>query len=333
MTDRQGPGRRPGWTALLCLLLPCLLLVAACGPATGRARAPYPERDAITWVVPFAAGGNTDAISRVVADAMSRDLGQEVVVENKPGGSGAIGMQTIRAAKPDGYTVGLFTSGTMVVSPLANELDYGPRSFTNIGLMLTQPVVVMVPPDSKYHSFADLAAAAKAQPESVTVGVPGATTPQAYEFTRMAREHGTAFSVVPFNSNAEVTKALLGGTVDAIALNASADVEKTVKSGKFRAIAVGEPQRLSWLPDTPTIAESGFEGLTDSGTLIGLSAPPDLPPQVRERLEKALATALTDPKVIALLGQDNIADQFVGSDAVTTQLDQRWSVYQGLVKP
>lgn len=325
--------RRPTLAALLCLLLPCALLLAACGQTTNRARAPYPERDAITWVVPFAAGGNTDAISRVVADAMSREIGQEIVVENKPGGSGAIGMQTIRAAKPDGYTVGLFTSGTIVVSPLANELDYGPGSFTNIGLMLTQPVVIMVSPDSRYRSFEELTRAAKDKPESVTIGVPGATTPQAYEFTRMAREHQTSFSVVPFNSNAEVTKALMGGSVDAIALNASADVEKTIKSGKQRPIAVGESERLSWLPETPTIAESGFEGLTDSGTLIGLSAPPGMSPEVRGKLEKALSTALTDPKVVALLGQDNIADEFVGSQAVTAQLDQRWGVYQGLVKP
>lgn len=332
--NHPGPraGRRPVLIALLCLLLPCALLLAGCGQ-TKRGRAPYPERDAITWVVPYDAGGNTDAISRVVADAMSRDLGQEIVVENKPGGSGAIGMQTIRAAKPDGYTMGLFTSGTIVVSPLANELDYGPGSFTNIGLMLTQPVVIMVSPDSKYRNFTELASAAKENPETVTVGVPGATTPQAYEFTRLAREHQTSFSVVPFNSNAEVSKALMGGSVDAIALNASADVEKTIKGGKQRAIAVGEPERLSWLPDTPTLAESGFGDLTDSGTLIGISAPPGLPPEVRGRLERALSSALTDPKVIALLGQDNIADDFVGSQAVTAQLDQRWGVYQGLVKP
>lgn len=319
------------WSA--CAVLLSVLLLAACGVNTSGASKPYPERDSITWIVPYQAGGNTDAISRVVADAMSRDLNQEVVVENKPGGSGAIGMQSIRAAKPDGYTIGLFTSGTIVVSPLANELDYGPQSFTNIGLMLTQPVVIMVSPDSPYQSFDELARAAKEKPETVTIGVPGATTPQAYEFTRMAREHQTEFSLVPFNSNAEVTKALMGGSVDAIALNASADVEKTLKTGNQRAIAVGEKERLPWLPQTPTLAESGFDELTDSGTLIGVSAPPDLPPAVLARLEKALSTALTDPQVIALLGKDNISNEFIGSQEVTGQLDQRWSVYQGLVKP
>lgn len=125
---------RTRWTIFRALaLFLSLLVISGCSAQAGRAKAPLPQRKTITWIVPYEAGGNTDAISRTVADAMSRDLGQKIVVENKPGGSGAIGMQNIRAAKPDGYTIGLFTSGTMVVSPLANQLDYTPHSFTTSG--------------------------------------------------------------------------------------------------------------------------------------------------------------------------------------------------------
>lgn len=223
-------------------------LAACSSPGAGGAGSAadadaFPNKP-VTWVVPYAAGGNTDAISRVVAKAMGKELGADVIVENKPGGSGAIGMQQIMGAKPDGYTVGLFTTGTMVVTPLLNKLGYDETKFTNVGLMLTQPVVIMTGASAKYPTFAALVEAAKAKPEGVSIGVPGASTPQAYELTRMAKDHGVSFAIVPFDSNAEVVNALRGGNVDAIALNASGDIRKQLDSGDLKAVAVGEPERL-----------------------------------------------------------------------------------------
>jgi len=306
------------------------LVLLGCGVQPKTSDADYPSKP-VTWVVPYAAGGNTDSISRTVAEAMSKKLGQDIVVVNKPGGSGAIGMQEIQQAKPDGYTIGLFTTGTMIVTPLTKDLEYNHEKLTNVGLMLTQPVVIMAKADSKYRTMADLVAAAKANPKKISIGVPGASTPQAYEISRMAKDYGTTFATVPFNSNAEVTTALRGGNVDAIALNASTDVQKQLTSGDLRPLAVGEAERLPWLPDTPTLKEAGFDTLTTSGTLIGITAPADLPEEVRVALEDALKAALQEDKVQQFLGADNVPDEFVGSGDVTKLLQQRWDVYQELL--
>lgn len=313
-------------------LIGLAVLAASAAACTGSSSSAdeFPSHE-ITWIVPYDAGGNTDAISRVVADAMGDELGQDVVVENKPGGSGAIGMQAVQGAEPDGHTLGLFTTGTMVVTPLVNELGYSQDDFTNIGLMLTQPVVFMTSPDSEYDSWDELAAAAKKDPEGLAVGVPGATTPQAYELSRMADDYDTSFAVVPFDSNAEIVSALRGGDVDAVALNASQDVVAQIESGDLTPLAVGEEDRLGWLPDTPTLQESGFDDLTASGTYIGLTAPADLPDDVRTSLEDALDAALQTDKVKEILGKDNIPDAFVGSDGITQKLQERRDLYEQLI--
>ncbi len=315
----------------LTVTLTASLALAACSGSSGAEDGADFPSDTITWIVPYAAGGNTDSISRVVAEAMSAELGVDIVVENLPGGSGAIGMQEMMGADPDGYTIGLFTTGTEVVTPLVNDLGYDETSFTNIGLMLTQPVVFAVAEGSQYASFEDLVAAAQADPESVSVGVPGATTPQAFELTRMANDFDTTFATVPFDSNAEVINALRGNNVDAIALNASAEVQSQLESGELVPVAVGEPERLSWLPDVPTLVESGMDGLDTSGTLIGVTAPADLPEEVETTLAEALEVALQDEDVIELLGEDNIPDEFVGGDDLDQRLADRREIYTGLL--
>lgn len=304
--------------------------LSGCGTASEESSGAYPEKE-ITWVVPYDAGGNTDAISRTVAEVMGKELDTDIVVENKPGGSGAIGMREIQGAKPDGYTIGLFTTGTMVVTPTVNDVGYGLDDFDNVGLMLTQPVIFMTSAKSQYSTWDELAAAAKKNPTDLTIGVPGATTPQAYEISRMASEYDTKFTTVPFDSNAEVVAALRGGNIDAIALNASDDVVAQLKSGDLEPLAVGEAERLPWLPDTPTLSESGLDDLTASGTYIGLTAPADLPDDVLSELEDALKATLETEKVQKFLGEANVPDEFVGSKEITELLQERTDLYADLI--
>lgn len=297
---------------------------------TGAGNGDFPEKE-ITWIVPYAAGGNTDAISRSVAKAMAENLDQDIIVENAPGGSGAVGTQKIQGSKPDGYTIGLFTTGTMTVTPLLNDLGYSYEDFTNIGLMLTQPVIFLSDPSSEYKSAEDLIDAAKSQPGKLSIGVPGATTPQAYEINRMRDEYGVEFTVVPFDSNAEVMSALRGGNIQAAALNASSDVRKSVDSEEVNPLAIGEHERADWISETPTLKELGFESLVNSGTLIGATAPKDLPDNIKVELESSLEEALSEEDVVDLLGEDNIGAEFIGSDKVTEELKQSKEVYEKLV--
>lgn len=290
----------------------------------------YPS-DEITWIVPYAAGGNTDSISRAVAKAMSSEMDTDIIVENDPGGSGAVGMQKIKSSKPDGYTIGLFTTGTMTVTPLVNSLDYSYADFSNIGEMLTQPVLLISQPDGTYADAKELFATAKKKPGTISVGVPGATTPQAYELERLEMLYGIEFNIVPFESNGEILNALRSGNIDTAALNASADVQKQVGDGDLEALAIGEADRAASIKDVPTLKELGYDKLVNSGTTIGLTGPGDLPDDVLETLESGLETALDDEAVVKLLGEDNISDEFIGSEELTKLLSEDQKLFESLI--
>lgn len=306
------------------------LAMGGCG-SSAQTEESFPKKE-ITWVVPYGAGGNTDAISRSVATAMSDNLDTKIIVENAPGGSGAVGTQKIQNAKPDGYTIGLFTTGTMTVTPQLNELGYSYENFTNIGLMLTQPVILLSNPNGEYKDAESLINAAKSSPGKISVGVPGATTPQAYELQRLKDEYGVDFTIVPFDSNSEIMNALRGGNIQIAALNASSDVRKSVEGKEVLPLAIGEAERADWIKDTPTLSELGFEKLVNSGTLIGVTAPSDLPDPITKKLESSLEEALKEEEVVTLLGKDNIGTEFVGHDKVTELLKESKSNYESLVK-
>lgn len=305
------------------------LLISGC--AAGNANSEdYPSED-ITWIVPYAAGGNTDSISRAVAKAMSSEMKTDIIVENAPGGSGAVGMQKINSSKPDGYTIGLFTTGTMTVTPLVNSLDYSYENFSNIGEMLTQPVLLISKPGGTHEDAKELFAAAKKKPGTISVGVPGATTPQAYELERLETLYNIEFNIVPFESNGEILNALRSGNIDTAALNAAADVQKQVSDGDLEALAIGEADRAAWIKDVPTLKELGYDELVNSGTTIGLSGPVGLPDDVREALETGLETALDDEAVVKLLSEDNISDEFIGSEELTKLLSEDQKLFQSLI--
>ena len=282
-------------------------------------------------VVPYGAGGPTDLTARAYGASLEEQLGQTVVVENLPGGSGAIATQELIAAEPDGHTLSLVTAGTLVLTPLANEVGYSKDDVTPIGVMAEVPSVLAVGSGSPYQSAADFSTAAEQQPGVVTVGVPGASTPQAIELQRLREEYGVEVTAVPFNGNAEMTTALLGGNVDAVLINASSDVTANIDAGQFRPLAVSSEERLSWLPDTPTLAESGFPELTLSGSTFGLAGPAGMPEEVVTVLEDALRTAHDDPEVVEQVGEEYIDEEFRGADELQEVLDRTQEVYEPLL--
>ena len=326
---RSGPAR----SVLVGVLLAGL---TGCGGgddadvAAPDAGSDYPSKS-IRFLVPYAAGGPTDLTSRTTGKCLEEELGQTVVVENKPGGSGALATTELKGAEPDGHTLSLVTAGTMVLTPLANEVGYTKDDITPIGVMAEVPSVLATGKSSPHKDGKAFFEAAKAKPGSLKVGVPGASTPQGIELKRLAEEHDVEVTVVPFNGNAEMTTAVLGGNVDAVLINASADVVQNIESGSFVPLAASPEERLSWLPDTPTFVELGFDGLTLSGSTFGLAGPADLPDDVVSTLEEALQTCLDKPEVQEGLGKNYVTEEFVDGEALKAVLDETQEVYEPIL--
>ncbi|HLU56180.1 MAG TPA: tripartite tricarboxylate transporter substrate binding protein [Pseudonocardia sp.] len=309
-----------------------LLLLAGCGggAASPADDAEYPTEE-IRLLVPYAAGGPTDLTARAYGAFLERDLGQPVVVENLPGGSGALATQELVQAEPDGHTLALITAGTVVLTPLVNEVGYTAADVTPVGVLSEVPSLLAVAADSPHQDIDAFVADARARPGAITVGVPGATTPQGIELQRLRDEHGVEVTVVPFNGNAEMTTALLGGNVDAVLINASQDVTANIDAGEFRPLAVSTEQRLDWLPGVPTLVEAGFAGLTLSGSTFGLAGPAGLPERVVTRLEDALRRAHDAPEVVAAVDERYLGPQFRGAAEMRAVLDRTRAVYEPIL--
>lgn len=314
-------------------VLSVIALLAACGEDDGGGggeAASYPT-ESIRLLVPYGAGGPTDLTTRTIGACLEDELGETVIVENLPGGSGALATTELVGADPDGHTLSLVTAGTMVLTPLANEVGYTKDDITPIGVMAEVPSVLAVGQDSPYTSAEELFTAAEGGPGSVNIGVPGASTPQGIELQRLADEHDVEVTVVPFDGNAEMTTALLGGNVDGVLINASQDVVQNIDSGAFVPLVASSEERLSWLPDTPTFTELGYDGLTLSGSTFGLAGPAGLPDGVVGTLEETLQTCLEKDDVRERLGDRYVPEGFIDADGLTEILDETQEVYEPIL--
>jgi tripartite-type tricarboxylate transporter receptor subunit TctC len=312
------------------LLLVAVGALAGCGDDDGGSSAGgggYPAED-IRLLVPYAAGGPTDLTTRTVGSCLETELDATVVVENLPGGSGALATTELVGAEPDGHTLSLVTAGTLVLTPLANDVGYTYEDVTPIGVMADVPSVLAVGEGSPYASAEDFVAAVEADPGTVDVGVPGASTPQGIELQRWADEHDVEVTVVPFDGNAEMTTALLGGNVDAVLINASSDVVANIDSGDFVPLIASSEERLPWLPDVPTFTELGFDGLTLSGSTFGLAGPAGLPDDVVDTLTETLESCLESDEVREGIGEQYVPEEFAGADELTEVLEDTQEVYE-----
>lgn len=306
--------------------------LTACGTSAGTTESAeqYPS-DTIRIVTPYGAGGPSDLTARTYAEALSKHLEGTVVVENKPGGSGAVGTQELMTADADGYTLGLVTTGTLVSTPLVNDVGYTPDDFTMLGVMAEVPTALVTSKDARWDSAEDFFAEAKSKPNSITVGVPGASTPQAVELRRLKDKYGIKLRVVPFDGNAELIAAQLGGNVDALWINSSDDVIGNIESGKFKALAVGNPERDKAMPDAPTLEELGYKGLDDSGSVFGLAAPAGLPEGIATKITKALSKASAEPKVSKTIGERFVPDEFKNGEELKKIINETSDIYEPIL--
>lgn len=319
------PHRR---VAQLAAVVAASALTVACsgGGDSPGSTAAYPSEE-IRLIVPYTAGGPTDLAARTIGGSIEQQLGQPVVVENMPGAAGSLAMNELIASDPDGHTLTVIAAPSTVVTPLIQDVPYGPDDFEAIGVITEVPSVLTVGADSPFPDAAALLDAARQRPGEITVGTPGATTSQAIELRRLASEYGVQVTVVPFDGNAELTSALLGGNVDALLVNVSQDIRAQIDAGEFRPLAISPAERVDYLPDTPTLAELGFPDLTYSTSLFGLGAPLRTPPEIIATLEDAMETGLADPAVQEQLDEAYVPDEFIGATEFRAQLDEIVEVY------
>ncbi|MFL5095668.1 MAG: Bug family tripartite tricarboxylate transporter substrate binding protein [Xanthobacteraceae bacterium] len=267
--------------------------VALACASTG-VQAAYPERP-ITFIVPFAAGGPTDIIARILATALSLSIGQNVIVDNRGGAAGNIGMGIAARATPDGYTF-LLTSTAIAVNPaLFRNLPYDPfKDFVPVTELVNAPNVVFVRTDSDIKTLADLIAQAKANPDKFNYASPGAGTKSHLTGELLKLRAGINMVHVPFRGGGPATQAVLAGTtqVGSVAL---APVEPLVKEGQLRALAVTGAERWFSLPDIPTMVEQGFPGFV-SDTFNALFAPVGTPPEMVTFMMKESRAAMQRPE-------------------------------------
>jgi tripartite-type tricarboxylate transporter receptor subunit TctC len=272
-----------------------LLCAAAALPFTpSAAHAAYPDR-VITLLVPFAAGGPTDIIARIVSVAFQKSLGQSVIVENRGGGGGNPGIAAAARAAPDGYTL-LLTSTAIAVNPaLYQNLPYDSlRDFVPICELVNAPNVLFVRSESPIKSVADLVAHAKARPGALNYSSPGAGTKSHLTGEQLKLRAGIDMVHIPYRGGGPATMAVLEGTVD-VGSVALAPVEPLIKEGKFRALAVTGAERWFTLPEVPTMIESGFPGFV-SDTFNALFAPTGTPPDIIALLARESQAALKTPE-------------------------------------
>jgi tripartite-type tricarboxylate transporter receptor subunit TctC len=254
------------------------------------ARAAYPERN-ITLIVPFAPGGPTDIIARIISAAFQKSLGQSVIVDNRGGAAGNIGMAAAARATPDGYTL-LLTSTAIAVNPaLFSKLGYDPfKDFAPISELVNAPNVVVVRPDSGIMTLADLVARAKASPSAFNYSSPGVGTKSHLTGEELKLRAAIQMTHVPYRGAGPAALAVLEGTtqVGSVALAAA---ESMIKSGQLRALAVTGAQRWFSLPDVPTMIESGYPGFV-SDTFNALFAPAGTPAPVVAVLAKESQASL-----------------------------------------
>ena len=322
-------------SSLPVLVAASVVLLTACvaedGGEGGAAAQDYPADD-ITLYVPYAPGGPTDLAARTVGDCLAEDFGRNVVVENREGASGSLGMQAMIQGGTDGYSLSLIAVPASATNPLQEDVGYTNDDYVPIAAVTEIPSVLAVGEGSRFADAGALFAEAEQNPGRVTVGVPGATTSQAMELRRLAEEYGVELSLVPFTGNAEMTTALLGGNVDAVFINASQDVLENIEAGSFVPLAISPEERVDYLPDVPTLAELGYPELTNSVSVFGLAAPAGTPDEVLQTLEDGVAACLEQPEVVEALGDQYVPEEFIGRDDFQARIDEIVEVYGPLLQ-
>jgi tripartite-type tricarboxylate transporter receptor subunit TctC len=309
--------------------LTLIATLAVAAPFAQAQEAAYPTQP-ITMIVPFTPGSSSDVTARAIAQKLSSSMGQPVVVDNRPGAGGGIGMQAVARSKPDGYTLAVSTVSTTVVPPIImkNVMVDLFKEFTPVATMANTPLLLTVHYDSPFKSVQDLIAAAKKAPKTLTYGNSAGLYRIAMEaFNYQA---GVDLLGVPFRGPAQAATEVLGGrlSVNPDALGAAGPM---LQAKRMRALAVLGSNRTPTLPDVPTMQELGFKDFAFNGWL-GVLAPAGTPAAIVQRLHKEIEQAVRTPDVQALYARLGMEGTVLSPKAYGEEMRKDFAKYGEIAK-
>lgn len=249
----------------------------------------YPTKP-INYIIPFGAGGGADITSRTLCKIAERILGQTIIPENKSGGAGAIGINHVAKAKPDGYTIGSFTFSSTIIGPHIRDIPFKTKEdFSFIAQVAAYTHAFVVKPDSSWKTVKEFIDDARENPGKRTYGTPGAKGVNHINWLMLSQQANVKLKHIPYAGDKEELAAIMGGHVDAAMIAA---VLPQIRSGSIRALAVDSPERWKDLPEVPTLRELGYEVI--ELTFIGVVGPKGIPKEILQTLEKAFERAAKD---------------------------------------
>lgn len=264
---------------------------------------PFPSKP-ITILVGYGAGGTTDGIARLYASKLQDLLKTPVIVDNKPGASELLAVRAVMAAPPDGYTLYLGTGSALAQGPaIRKDLNYDPLTkFSPVAMVAVGEAIVTVRQEVPAKSLGELFKYAKANPGKLSYGSGGVGSGNHLLSEYMLLATGSSITHIPYKSDMESTRDLIGGNVDMV-MTGPLTLLPFVREGKIKAVAVTGPHRMKALPDVPTVSESGISELKDMGsyTFFGLVGPAGLPPAITQQLNEAMNKAAAMPDVVATM--------------------------------
>ena len=270
---------------LLAVLLAPLLAFAA-----------YPEKP-VTLIVAYPPGGGTDLVARAIAPYLEKTIGggARIVIVNRSGAGGEVGMAALANATPDGYTIGFVNTPPLMTIPIERNAQFGgPQRFELLGNIIDDPCNFAVHTDLPIRDLKELAAYARANPGKVTVGTTGIGSDDHLVMLMFQRAAGVKMTHVPFKGSADVRAAILSGQITVAAMNVGEALQSIRGGAPMRNIGQFAPARSNLAPDLPTAREQGFDIVLSA--LRGMAAPKGIPGEIRERLVKAVASAAADPE-------------------------------------
>jgi len=298
--------------------LGCLILAAAL--ALPAAAQPYPSKP-VRIIVVYPPGGVSDAVTRLLADKLTASLGQQVLVENRGGAGGAIGMDAMAKAAPDGHTIAFSAISPLTLLPHVGKVPYDAlKDVAPLASVMYSPVYLLATPAFAGRDFADLVAQAKAKPGSLRVGTSGIAT-LGHLMVEQLRIAGLDFTHVPYKGGGQVITDAAGGQFELFTANPSSGVNAMLQQGKFRLLAVAAPKRLAALPAVPTLTELGYPD-SNYTSHFGFFCPAKTPEAALKRLHADINAALALPEVAERLAKlDNVVA--AGSVADFAQIVKR----------